>query len=47
MIYKEYSEKGEVCNDCGLALDLNNNCYSQTCINNIVVSDTAEITNNL
>jgi|TARA_R110000822_G_scaffold221366_2_gene355016 hypothetical protein len=45
--YKEYKEKGEVCNDCGLDLDINYSCYSQTCINNIVVNDTAEITNNL
>tara|TARA_R110000803_G_scaffold101947_3_gene169963 strand:+ start:1323 stop:1616 length:294 start_codon:yes stop_codon:yes gene_type:complete len=35
--FKEYSEKGEVCDDCGLALDVNSNCYSQTCKNNIEI----------
>tara|TARA_R100001369_G_scaffold48542_1_gene75009 strand:- start:121 stop:411 length:291 start_codon:yes stop_codon:yes gene_type:complete len=44
--FKEFKEKGEVCNDCGLELDVNYNCNSQTCINNITVSDTVEITNN-
>jgi len=35
--YKEYSQKGEVCNDCGLALNVNYNCYSQTCKNNVAM----------
>ncbi len=45
MIYKCYKEKGEVCNNCGHALDVNNNCYSQTCINNIAMKNIAEIIN--
>ena len=31
--FKEYSEKGEVCDDCGIYLDVNSNCFSQTCRN--------------
>ena len=31
--FKEFSEKGETCSDCGLALDVNSNCFSQTCRN--------------
>ena len=29
--YNEYSEKGEVCSNCGLDLDVNSNCYSRVC----------------
>ena len=35
--YKEYSEKGETCSHCGSALDVNSNCYSQTCKNNVAM----------
>ena len=56
--YNEYSEKGETCSHCGLALDVNSYCFSSVCqpirdmnreieeIHNKMITDYYNYTNN-